>query len=242
LKPVVIVVSAVAALALLVILGVNVYFHAKYGEFYKVAETHFTISGLSDNFISQGLTWKADGTFLTCGYMKDGSASRIYRVGKNEEYVNFETDLGDADTNHAGGITVYGNRVYLTSGESIAVYSLDAVMTAPSASSETNTAVIAVYELNRDAELGFADTVPARIYSIPGLAQGMCLTSDGKVCISASYGMADSHIYIYANPISTESHDKFLVENAEIPLYFLDNGSIEKNNNLVPNIRGNSLR
>jgi hypothetical protein len=192
-----------------------------------------------------------------------------------------ETDLGDADTNHAGGITVYGNRVYLTSRESVAVYSLEAVMSEPSESSvkpvgkfplffeaafvhaeddllyvgefyreenyptaeshhiltpsgETNTAVIAVYELNRDSEFGFADTVPARIYSIPGLAQGMCLTSDGKIYLSASYGMADSHIYIYANPISTESRDKFLVETAEIPLYFLDNGNIEKTISVFP--------
>jgi hypothetical protein len=50
----------------------------------------------------------------------------------------------------------------------------------------------------------------------------------GVPCLSTSYSIADSHIYIYANPINEGNPDKFLEENSEIPLYFLDNGNIEK--------------
>lgn len=40
-------------------------------------------------------------------------------------------------------------------------------------------------------------TAPDKIYSIRNKVQGMCLTSDGRIVLSTSYGLTDSVYYVY---------------------------------------------
>ena len=40
-------------------------------------------------------------------------------------------------------------------------------------------------------------TNPDKVYSIPNKVQGFCITDDGKVILSTSYGLADSYYYVY---------------------------------------------
>ena len=40
-------------------------------------------------------------------------------------------------------------------------------------------------------------TTPDKIYSIRDKVQGICFTPDGKVVLSTSYGLKDSHYYVY---------------------------------------------
>ena len=54
----------------------------------------------------------------------------------------------------------------------------------------THYAICSVYEA------GKFDT-PVRVYSIRNKVQGICFTSDGKVVMSTSYGLADSYYYVY---------------------------------------------
>lgn len=77
-----IILAVIVALALLFIAGYNIYQKISYREFNKVSEKEFKIPGLSDGFVPQGITWVEndgkEGMYLVCGYMSDGSASRIY--------------------------------------------------------------------------------------------------------------------------------------------------------------------
>lgn len=61
-------------------------------------------------------------------------------------------------------------------------------------------AFMAVYKLSEDAEFALESNVPCAIYSIPDNVQGVCLTEDRNICLITSFGLTDSHAYIYIDP------------------------------------------
>ncbi len=75
----------------------------------------------------------------------------------------------------------------------------------------THYAICSVYEA------GKFDS-PVRVYSIRDKVQGICFTSDGKVVLSTSYGLAHSYYYIYDLASATDSGKQF----DGAPLYYLD--------------------
>lgn len=60
-------------------------------------------------------------------------------------------------------------------------------------------------------------TKPVKIYSLPNKVQGFCLTDDGTVVLSTSYGLANSQYYIYM-PEAIKKHPN---DYHGIPVYFL---------------------
>ncbi|MPM21521.1 hypothetical protein SDC9_67965 [bioreactor metagenome] len=273
--------GAVLALFLLAVIGLNLYFRVNYREFYALSEKEFKIPGLSRGFTPQGLALCDDGTFLTCGYMKDGSASRIYLVGGKEVYVKLAKADGTAYNNHAGGLEAYGGWLYLTDEDAVGVYKLDDVLNAsagdtvsPVASfdvglhssfvyvvddkmyvgefyreenykteqshhmttgtGEAHYALMAVFPLSKDAKYGFASKTPQRVYSITGLAQGVCVTPSGRICLSTSYGTPDSHLYIYEDPAKYTPDGTFEILGAKAPLYYLDGSHLQETVSLFP--------
>lgn len=113
---------------------------AIFNGFYKTAAKEFDTPGKDDGFVQQGLEY-VDGTFLTCGYMGDGkSASRIYITegtkyeNRKTEYVCLYFEDGSVVTSHAGGLSHFGDYVYLCDSEGdparIIVFSLDEILAA----------------------------------------------------------------------------------------------------------------
>ena len=275
------IILTIIAVFVLVIIGLNIFFKISFNEFYASAEKEFKIPGLSDVYTPQGITLCEDGTFLSCGYMKDGGASRIYVIGDDELYVNLIKEDGSQDSNHAGGLAVYGDYIYLTNEEYISIYQLDTVLNAasgdtatpvdqfyiglhsafvyvddsklyvgefyreenyPTAQShhmQTDTgdmhyAILAVFELSESTEYGFVSSVPEYVYSITGLAQGLCVTDAGSLCISTSYGISYSNIFVYEDPAGGEADGLFEIAGASVPLYFLDHNHLTKTVKLFP--------
>lgn len=62
-------------------------------------------------------------------------------------------------------------------------------------------------------------TKPNKVYSITNQVQGACITPDGKVVLSTSYGLADSYYYVYNE---SEAIDSGLTLDGA-PLYYLCN-------------------
>lgn len=280
LKLIIRIIVAMIFLCLVAVLGLNLAFKLNYGAFYAEANREFAIPGLHDGFIPQGFARCEDGTFLTCGYMKDGRASRIYVIG-TDSYVTMQDAKGAADTNHAGGLAVYGQYLYVTNEENLNVYLLKDVLSAsPGAavtpmglvytgvrsafievcgdklylgefyraenyptdvshhmttdSGEEHHALMAVYGLSPSAKFGFDAAVPQCVYSIGDLAQGICVTDKGSLCLSTSYGTASSHIMIYEDPAQSPADGKFDLGGAQVPLYYLDAKHLEKTITLFP--------
>ncbi|NLM20228.1 MAG: hypothetical protein GX207_00570 [Peptococcaceae bacterium] len=273
--------ETICGIFLLIVIGLNIYFQINYNDFYAMAKKEFKIPGLSSGFTPQGITVSTEGVFLTSGYMKDGSASRIYLLNDRPVYVELMEKDGTADTNHAGGLAVYGDYLYLTNERTISVYNLADVLKASPGDRITSVynfpldvvsafvhveqdklyvgefyreenyptdkshhlttdagnkhyALMAVYALSKDAPYGFVKEVPEYVYSITGLAQGVCLTGNGKICLSTSYGTASSHIYIYEDPAQQPPDLKFEIAGTQVPLFYLDDNHLEETIKLFP--------
>lgn len=110
----IVVASIFAVLGIVMILW---YFGGSYGSFYAKTNKEFEIAGLNDGFIPQGITFdEQTETFLTSGYMKDGSASRIYVVNAKTGATTKFFTLKDGEasyTGHAGGIATDGTSVWV---------------------------------------------------------------------------------------------------------------------------------
>ena len=130
-------VAILCVLLSLVILALDGFFifdRVRHGSFYKDAAREFVIPGLNDNFTPQGFDYLPDSDqYILCGYMSDGTASRIYTVDKNYKSsapVLIKNQNGSGHTSHAGGIRFYPgtDHVYLAGDGAIHLLSLTDIL------------------------------------------------------------------------------------------------------------------
>ena len=136
-KVIVTILVVLVALIAIVLIGARIYFRAPVSSYYKASEKAFVIPGLMDNMTPQGLDYVSSvDTYLICGYQKDGSPSRIYRVdgksGKEEGYVVMGDESGNPIKPHAGGLASHGEYLFVAGDEDacINVYNLNDVLSA----------------------------------------------------------------------------------------------------------------
>lgn len=96
-------------------------------------------------------------------------------------------------------------------------------------SGDQNTSIITVFKLDENSEFG-VDPTPKAVISTRRCVQGMCITDDGKIVLSTSYGLSPSQLFVYdtTNLPMIENYtftdgDKFTFEG--LPLYYLDSAS-----------------
>lgn len=124
----------IALLALVIVaIGVlNLLKFAIYKDYYQVRDNLCKNPGLGDGFVCQGIcAYEDGGKIFVSGYMKDGSASRIYvtDLDDNSYYVSLAKE-GENFTGHAGGIAWSGDTVYIASDGAIHLVSLQSVLNA----------------------------------------------------------------------------------------------------------------
>ena len=61
---------------------------------------------------------------------------------------------------------------------------------------DNNTSVMTVFELSAEAEFGIVPT-PVAIISAREMIQGICMTPDGQMVVSTSWGLATSELFFY---------------------------------------------
>ncbi len=108
-------------------LGVTV----KYWDYYRNSDGGFVIPGLMDNYVPQGFDWdEATDTYFMCGYMSDGSSSRIYIrfADGTTRYTSLYHADGSVYSKHAGGICHNGDFIYLAGDDGVDVFSLEQVI------------------------------------------------------------------------------------------------------------------
>lgn len=108
------------------------YFGESYGDFYKIANKEFNIPGLSEGFTPQGLCYEnTTNSFMVSGYMKNGSASRIYVVDaktyKSKGYFTLFDSNGKDYVGHAGGIATDGNSVWVCGDGNVVRFSMSQI-------------------------------------------------------------------------------------------------------------------
>ncbi len=226
----------ILGIILLVWGGLNLAKFVIYSDYYGMKTDVCKNPGLSDGFVCQGICYVDDhDKILVSGYMKDGSASRIYVTDLDDDsfYVSLKKD-GEAFDGHVGGIGSNEDIVYIADDEKLYAVSVKDILNSDNGDEielSDNAPV------NNAASFCFADeeyvyvgefhdggkyvtdhpyetddgtyhaimsrykysdlTKPDRVYSIRDKVQGMCMTEDGKIVLSTSYGLSDSVYYVY---------------------------------------------
>ncbi len=127
-----------------------------YREYYKMETTICDNPGLKDGFVCQDIC-VADyyNKFLVSGYMKDGSASRIYITDENNNISYITLNLrGESYTGNCSGIAIYDNIVYLSCDGAVHQVPLTTILSA-----KMGTAVEVLFSLpvNNRASFVFAN-------------------------------------------------------------------------------------
>ena len=118
---------SVVLLLLLLWVGVTVF----YWPYFSNSQADFFIPGLWDGFVPQGFDYIAeDGTYLICGYMKDGSNSRVYvrESSGNTFYVELQDSDGGNYDKHAGGVCWNDDYLYVSGDSGVDVFDLSDVL------------------------------------------------------------------------------------------------------------------
>ena len=151
------VLAALLSLVIVVWGTLNILKFAIYSDYYSIESTLCDNPGLSDGFVCQGICALEDkGKIFVSGYMADKSASRIYVTDyeSNSYFVNLALENGKAFTGHAGGIAVWGDRVYIANGSKLYFASAEAILN----SKEGDVVTVTVgAEVNNSASFVFAD-------------------------------------------------------------------------------------
>lgn len=88
---------------------------------------------------------------------------------------------------------------------------------------DENTALITVFKADEKAEYGI-DSTPVAAFSTGEKVQGMCFTEDGKVVLSTSWSVGNSHLLYYT--VDTHRVDSIVIGEAEVPLFYLDSSNL----------------
>ncbi|MEC4183991.1 hypothetical protein VJ918_04135 [Adlercreutzia sp. R21] len=150
-----------------------------------------------------------------------GTVSAISRV---------DVDFSPAFMNIEGDQMLLGNFYYPGDYETPAAHRI----TTPDGAE--NPAVVYAFPLDPNAPFGVASQ-PARVYSIPGMIQGVCTTDDGRLVLSQSYGIATSHLLAYDTALLVQD-GVFSVGGREVPLYCLDGRSLVEDVQAPPMTEG----
>lgn len=110
------------------------YFGDNYYQFYSTASKEFEIAGLNEGFVPQGMCYdRNSNNFITCGYMKNGEASRIYVVnaqtGKTEKYFVLKYQDDSLYNGHAGGITTSNEYIWIVGDSKVCYFKRREILT-----------------------------------------------------------------------------------------------------------------
>ena len=133
--------------------------HARYGEFYKLMTREVGNPGLWADYVPQGMTFNDDeGYYASCGYMKDGSQSRIYTVtktgrSKKGKHAFYQlTSEGKPWSGHTGGLQ-YSNGNFYIASEQDGVFCFPASQLGSDGTAEIGPAI----KVNNNSSFVFAD-------------------------------------------------------------------------------------
>lgn len=120
----------IVAVVVVFICVLRVYFRAPVNSYYRNSMRAFVIPGTNDGYIAQGIAYdKSSGNFYLTGYMNDSSASPIYLVNKASKKLVKTIKMANPDgsefTGHSGGISIYGNKVFVAGGKDECLFVFD---------------------------------------------------------------------------------------------------------------------
>jgi hypothetical protein len=148
---------------------------------------------------------------------------------------------GDSEAVKVGAVKTYNNPawchvyedesgVYILTGSFYregSVYETPAEHHLTTPAGDKNTSLVTVFRMNTDMPL-HVDPTPICAISTPDQMQGLCITDDGDIAVSTSWGTASSYIHLYdgAKVKASGAADTLEVtDGVTLPLFYLDSDS-----------------
>lgn len=167
-------------------------------------------------------------------YVADGGEHRLLVFSRQSIYDaaeessvaaigTFDTSVSDADYIGPAFVTVDGDRLVTGEFYRNPNYPTPESHKFTTLAGDYQQALAVEYELDPQAQYGIVPT-PAKAYTLPDLAQGMCFDG-GKIYVSTSWGTAFSHIYQY-DESRLQLQGNIALLGMELPLYSLDSGAL----------------
>lgn len=135
----------------------------------------------------------------------------------------FETDLVPAFT------FIHGGYLYVGEFYKKDKYETDASHHIRIDEETVNRALCYAYPMAEDGSVTFEAEFAL---SLPDMVQGMCITSSGRIAVSTSWGISNSHLKLYRN-WKADSR-MYPCGGGEIPLYLLSDACLEEDVALPP--------
>lgn len=125
------VLACILVLILVALLALRVGVTVMYRDFFFNSEAVFRIPGLDSGVVPQGFHYlQEQDIYLMSGYMKDHSSARIYirQADGTTRFVELRNADGSTYDEHAGGVTVGGDFVYLPGTMGVDVFRLSDIL------------------------------------------------------------------------------------------------------------------
>ena len=119
-------------------LGFKTWDWIRHFEFYNTAKPFYDTPDIHKGYVPQGFDYvEEENIYLTTGYMSNDEASRVYVMYPNGKttYTELMKKNGKKYTGHTGGISHYGDYVYITGGDNLDVFSLSVILNGKSQTS-----------------------------------------------------------------------------------------------------------
>lgn len=211
----------------------------------------FLVTGyMSDDTASRVYVLDKEGTVLSYTELKkeDGSDYCGHTGGiahyNNYVYITGATGLdvfsyddilaGKATTNQLGSIKTHNNpaHCYIADGYIlVGSFFIEEDYETPereritTPAGDDNTSIITAFKI--DGSFDFAVNPKLRaVISTRRCVQGMCITDDGKIVLSTSYGLSTSQLFVYDIEKITREDGFDFDEFYDIQLYYLDSASL----------------
>jgi len=201
----------------------------------KEVEKYFTLKNGEDDYIGHagGIANYGSTFWVVSNENGNGFGFRflfndVYNV-KNGESINiidYFNTYNNADFAFVQDKTLWVGEFY-KKGK----YETDSYHHLHTTSGETNHAIVYGFRIDEACQYSLYDTKPEKALSIRDLCQGMAVSKEGKIVISTSYSIADSHIYYYKDVFSEspKGHTTYKIGfGVVVPLWYLDNNSLIK--------------
>lgn len=119
------------AITIILLIFIHLGVTAWYVSFFMNAESQFLVPGLDSPFVPQGFDYLTEEeVYLTCGYMDNLTASRIYirNAQGDTQFASIKKPDGSAYLGHSGGICHSGEYVYVAADGGLEVLALADVL------------------------------------------------------------------------------------------------------------------
>jgi len=139
-----------------------------------------------------------------------------------ETLDHFETNNG------ADSVTAHGGILWVGEFYKKGKYETDQSHHIETEDGDVNRALALGYEIDENEAFGLIDAIPDKGLSLPNEIQGFEFLENGRIVLSKSYSIPDSHIYVYKYVLDEQAEETVIIDGNSVSVYVLSASDLVK--------------